>query len=148
MKKLILIIPLLLFGCAHKQIIKPNEPIKIIESEYGKERAKLPVNVDFVEQGDQEIYFDFDSDVIKEQIYLYPYSNKSIVITGYCDERGTEEYNYKLGLRRAEAVKEYIKEITQCDIEVVSKGKGMAGKGKEHWDKDRKVVIEYKKEGK
>ena len=32
----------------------------------------------------------------------------NVVVSGHCDERGTNEYNYALGHRRAEAVKSYL----------------------------------------
>lgn len=33
---------------------------------------------------------------------------KSVTIAGHCDERGTVEYNYALGARRAESAKSYL----------------------------------------
>lgn len=35
-------------------------------------------------------------------------SSKDVTIEGHCDERGTNEYNYALGARRAEATKSYL----------------------------------------
>lgn len=35
-------------------------------------------------------------------------SSKDVTIEGHCDERGTNEYNYALGARRAETTKSYL----------------------------------------
>jgi len=52
--------------------------------------------------------------------------NTKFLLTGHCDERGSDEYNNELGKRRAEAVKNYLVENYDIDpsrIETVSKGK-------------------------
>lgn len=58
---------------------------------------------------------------IQENIALI----KRIKIAGYADQRGTIEYNYALGERRANAVKKYFvsKQIPANLIEVISYGK-------------------------
>ena len=62
----------------------------------------------------QDIFFDYDADAIrtdaeatlsKDASYLVSHSNVRIVIGGYCDERGSDEYNLALGQRRADATK-------------------------------------------
>jgi peptidoglycan-associated lipoprotein len=40
--------------------------------------------------------------------FLKGYPNARVTIEGYCDERGSTEYNLALGQRRANAVKEYL----------------------------------------
>ena len=64
------------------------------------------------------IHFAFDSDVVNTQKYaaelntivsvLKEFSNTNVVITGYTDHKGSNAYNNKLSLRRAEAVKKYL----------------------------------------
>src|SRR5690554_4098971 len=66
------------------------------------------------------IHFEFDKDVVDTQKYseelstivsvLKEFSNEDVVITGYTDHRGSDAYNNKLSLRRAEAVKKYLVE--------------------------------------
>ena len=62
------------------------------------------------------VHFDFDSSEIRadaapvleaaaEQLNA---SGLTVVIAGYCDDRGTEEYNLALGDRRAAAVRRYM----------------------------------------
>lgn len=51
--------------------------------------------------------------------------NKSIIVEGHCDERGTREYNLALGDRRANAVKNYLVAmgVSASRIRTVSYGK-------------------------
>ena len=78
--------------------------------------AKKEFNDAIVELGNM-VHFDFDSFEIKEEYrpllqakaeLLKKYDNVTIVIEGYCDERGTEEYNLALGERRARAAYEFL----------------------------------------
>lgn len=66
------------------------------------------------------IHFDFDKAEIKPKAreilkkkaeWLLNHPEYSVKIEGYCDERGTEEYNLALGQRRAEAAKKYLVEL-------------------------------------
>lgn len=65
----------------------------------------------------QVVYFDFDSSLVKssEQGKAESVGNEmkakplaKLMIDGHCDERGTEEYNRSLGLRRAAALREFL----------------------------------------
>jgi len=62
----------------------------------------------------QDIFFDYDTDDIradaqatlsKDASYLVSHPGVKVVIGGYCDERGSDEYNLALGQRRAESTK-------------------------------------------
>jgi peptidoglycan-associated lipoprotein len=62
----------------------------------------------------QDIFFDYDTDELrndaqatlsKNASYLASHTNVRIVIGGYCDERGSDEYNLALGQRRADSTK-------------------------------------------
>jgi len=48
-----------------------------------------------------------------------------LTIEGYCDDRGSSEYNLALGSRRADAVKSYMVSlgVSASRIALVSKGK-------------------------
>jgi peptidoglycan-associated lipoprotein len=63
------------------------------------------------------VYFDFDSSAVKASErsklgtvadYMKAHSADALSIEGHCDERGTEEYNRSLGVRRATALREEI----------------------------------------
>jgi peptidoglycan-associated lipoprotein len=62
----------------------------------------------------QDIFFDYDTDAIrsdaqatlsKDAGYLASHPDVKIVLGGYCDERGSDEYNLALGQRRADSAK-------------------------------------------
>jgi peptidoglycan-associated lipoprotein len=62
----------------------------------------------------QPIFFDYDtydirqdaqSTLSKDADYLIAHPNIKVVIGGYCDERGSDEYNLVLGQNRAQAAK-------------------------------------------
>lgn len=62
----------------------------------------------------QDIFYDYDSADVrpdaqatlsKDASYLVSHPNIHIVIGGYCDERGSNEYNIGLGQNRADAAK-------------------------------------------
>jgi peptidoglycan-associated lipoprotein len=63
------------------------------------------------------IHFDFDKSELKPEArdilekkadILKEYPQVTMVIEGYCDERGTQEYNLALGERRARAAYEFL----------------------------------------
>lgn len=94
------------------------------------------------------VYFDTNSYFISNDesikiIQSLDKETKSFYIIGYCDERGTNEYNYELGLKRANAVKEYLESIGyfDCKFELLSYGKNYSNHGCSFWNEDRKVVI-------
>lgn len=82
----------------------------------------------------QDIFFDYDSADIrsdaqsvlaKDASYLNSHSDIKIVIGGYCDERGSNEYNLALGQNRAEAAKNALVNagVAASRIRVISYGK-------------------------
>lgn len=80
------------------------------------------------------VLFDFDKsfvrpegrDVVRERVYdkLVEFGVKEIEVIGHTDARGTEEYNYALGLRRATAVAEFLTDLgfPSENIEILSGG--------------------------
>jgi len=64
------------------------------------------------------VHFSFDSDIVDTQTYatelntivsvLKEFGDTDVVITGYTDHKGSNAYNDRLSLRRAEAVKNYL----------------------------------------
>ncbi|MCW6508240.1 peptidoglycan-associated lipoprotein Pal [Lichenifustis flavocetrariae] len=61
----------------------------------------------------------------KQAVWLARYGNYAFTIEGHADERGTREYNFALGSRRADAVKEYLvaKGIPAARMHTISYGK-------------------------
>ncbi|MDR4499868.1 MAG: peptidoglycan-associated lipoprotein Pal [Nitrospirales bacterium] len=82
-----------------------------------------------------DVFFDYDQYSLQEndlnalatnaQVLLARYPKKKVLIEGHCDERGTEEYNLALGIRRAQAVKEYLVDlgVPAEKMQVLSYGK-------------------------
>jgi peptidoglycan-associated lipoprotein len=101
----------------------------------------------------KDIYFEFDSYIIKSDYFpklneignwLKQHKNIKIAIEGYCDERGTIEYNLALGQKRAEAVKNYLVKlgIGETSIKTISFGKELpvdSGHGEDAWAKNRRA---------
>jgi peptidoglycan-associated lipoprotein len=65
----------------------------------------------------RDAFFDYDSAEIRPDArtalqrtadFLKNYPNAHVTVEGYCDDRGSTEYNLALGQRRANAVKEYL----------------------------------------
>lgn len=81
-----------------------------------------------------KIYFDYNKSDLREDHYailnraissLTHNPKASILITGNCDVRGSDEYNLKLGKRRGDTVQNYMlqKGIPEERIKIVSRGK-------------------------
>jgi peptidoglycan-associated lipoprotein len=82
----------------------------------------------------QDAFFDFDQSLIREDAkqplqrdaeILKSHPELKVTIGGYCDERGTSEYNLALGNRRAEAVKRYLVAlgVEPAQMKTISYGK-------------------------
>ncbi len=61
----------------------------------------------------------------KQAAWLNHYNRYAFTIEGHADERGTREYKFALGARRAEAVKDYLiaKGVAASRIKTISYGK-------------------------
>ena len=92
------------------------------------------------------IYFDFDSYELtyksKQNLdlliqYLLKNKDKSITLSGYCDNIGEKNYNYNLGLKRAKETMNYLNKygIEKSRIKIISYGKKF----------ERKVIININK---
>lgn len=80
------------------------------------------------------VYFSFDSWEVNPDVrsrldataaWMIRFPNYELTIEGHTDVRGTESYNMVLGAKRAQAVKEYLKNlgIPSRRVDVVSFGK-------------------------
>ena len=98
------------------------------------------------------IHFAFDSSeltaesrgILKRKAeILQQYPQLTLVVEGYCDERGTVEYNLALGDRRARASFEYLKVLGVADsrMSIVSFGEEKPldpGHDESAWSKNRR----------
>lgn len=102
----------------------------------------------------KDIHFDFDMSAIrpadrdillKNANYIFANKNvKTVKIEGYCDERGTAEYNLALGQRRADEAKKYLTVVgvDKSRMETISYGKEKPvdpRHNEEAWAKNRRA---------
>ena len=89
---------------------------------------------DFSENVGDRVFFDTDSTQLsataqatlaKQARWLAQYPNYAFTIEGHADERGTREYNFALGARRAAVTKDYLiaRGISASRIRTISYGK-------------------------
>jgi peptidoglycan-associated lipoprotein len=106
-----------------------------------------------------DAYFDYDkaslradalktlqSDSVELRNILSQYPEYKLQVEGYCDERGSAEYNLALGEKRAEAAKDYL-----VGVGIPSTQLSTVSYGKEHqicddhdeacWQKNRRIHI-------
>jgi peptidoglycan-associated lipoprotein len=107
----------------------------------------------------EDAYFDYDrhslrpdaikalqSDAVELRDILKNYPDYKLTIEGYCDERGSAEYNLALGDARGKAAKEYLVQVGIPDgqLAVVSYGneKQLCQEHSEScWQKNRRIHI-------
>lgn len=102
----------------------------------------------------ENIYFGFDKYDLSEDMKFAAQSNAGklkgiksgtvIKVEGNCDEWGTDEYNYALGLKRAKAVKDSLvmEGISESAVSVVSFGESnpvCSEKNSACWQKNRRA---------
>jgi peptidoglycan-associated lipoprotein len=99
------------------------------------------------------VYFDYDSAVLTEEAkgileqnaeWLREHPALDVQVEGHCDERGTVEYNFSLGQRRADAVRDFLVShgINPDSIHTISYGEERPvdpGHDEEAWRKNRRV---------
>ena len=104
---------------------KAEEIIAIQEEiELNKKKAiekKMKQEMEFMRKFEQEdIHFDYNSAMLLEGArlillekanWLLNNEDSNIIIEGFCDERGTVEYNLALGERRAESAKTFLVDL-------------------------------------
>jgi len=89
---------------------------------------------DFVVNVGDRVFFESDSTDLtptavatldKQAQWLSRYPRYTFLIEGHADERGTREYNFSLGARRAQTVREYLasRGVAGSRIRTVSDGK-------------------------
>ncbi len=89
---------------------------------------------DFAVNVGDRVFFDSDSSELnaqgiatldKQAQWLNQYTRYSFTVEGHADERGTREYNFALGARRAETVKNYLtaKGVSASRMRTISYGK-------------------------
>ncbi|QFU15477.1 peptidoglycan-associated lipoprotein Pal [Microvirga thermotolerans] len=89
---------------------------------------------DFVVNVGDRVFFETDQTDLtptavatldKQAQWLNRYPNYTFIIEGHADERGTREYNFSLGARRAQTVRDYLvsRGVNASRLRTVSYGK-------------------------
>lgn len=136
---------------AKKRVVGPTEPDTVEEpdirgGEYDSDAAL------------KTAYFDYNKSALRKDSkaalkenaeYLKDNVNLEILIEGYCDERGTIEYNMVLGQRRASAVRNYLGKlgISRGRISTISYGEERPvdyGHNEAAWSKNRRAEIKVR----
>lgn len=118
--------------------------------------AEASVTSEAAEAGVEEtaVYFDFDKFNIRDDMVSVvenvagqlsaSHSGDTIKIEGNCDEWGTDEYNYALGLKRAKSVKDTLVAhgVSATNLKLISYGESnptCTEKNEACWSKNRRV---------
>jgi peptidoglycan-associated lipoprotein len=164
---LLLALVFLTTGCSEKNVTPMQEPIDSMsvdgnidniqsvnengeEMQDGVSGKKTPL-----EEGLEVVYFDFEQYDVRddmenllqdngEKLNSDTYRASSIKLEGNCDEWGSDQYNYALGLKRARAVKEFLvgEGIDESRFSIISYGESnniCKAKTQECWAKNRRV---------
>ena len=114
--------------------------------------APIPGSLqDFTVNVGDRVYFDLDQHTVRADAqpildaqarWLQQYPQVAVRIEGNADERGTREYNFALGARRATAVRDYLasRGVSASRIETISYGRERpidGGANEEAWARNR-----------
>ncbi|MGO4870636.1 MAG: peptidoglycan-associated lipoprotein Pal [Roseiarcus sp.] len=110
-----------------------NNADDALNGAYGAAGAPGSVQ-EFASSVGDRVFFDTDSTELtatgqatldKQAAWLNQYPRYTFTIEGHADERGTREYNFALGARRAETTKDYLiaKGVSAARMKTISYGK-------------------------
>ncbi len=154
-------------GCANKEVVKTEEPVKaatvapeppkvvpppVVEPKVEPKPVEAPVAAPVALPSFEAVYFDFDKSDLRQDArdvlnknaeILKAQPDTKIKIEGNCDARGSAEYNLALGERRAKSALQYLITlgIAADRISTISYGKEKANadaNDESAWSKDRK----------
>ncbi len=125
-------------GCAHQKATRAASALPTASSTAAPAAASTPapsVAAQAATRPDlSPIHFGFDDTIVQKTdeptlysigSYLATHLQATLSIAGYCDERGTVEYNIALGDRRAQAARDFIARlgVSPARVRTVSYGK-------------------------
>lgn len=117
--------------------LQPGGGISSVSSSGMSERQRAELTKEekaAIEAGLQDVFFGYDQWVIsdsgmnalnRDAEWLKTHPGAVMKVEGHCDERGTGEYNFVLGEKRAKAARSYLVEmgVSPKQIAIVSYGK-------------------------
>ncbi|MCE4223778.1 peptidoglycan-associated lipoprotein Pal [Methylobacterium sp. C25] len=129
------VLPLAVALCAALSVAACSNDKDLADaSAFGAGAATPGSAQDFVVNVGDRVFFESDSTDLtptatatldKQASWLQRYPRYTFLIEGHADERGTREYNFSLGARRAQAVQDYLSSrgIAGSRMRTVSYGK-------------------------
>jgi peptidoglycan-associated lipoprotein len=149
------------FSVEEKDLNGTAQEIKMSDKTQQKSEINLNIDIDYLNTQFESIYFDFDKFTIRENMLPKLNSNvkiitskeaitKNIIIQGNCDEWGTDEYNYALGLKRAQVIKEALiaEGVNEDRLRIISYGESnpiCLERKDECWAKNRRTDFNIEK---
>ncbi len=141
---------------ASEEVVVDTENVTPQDSSVGENRYSDSVEKSManLENDLSSVYFDYDKFVIRSDMQTNiatsvtiangSASNFNIKLEGNCDEWGSDEYNFALGLKRASAVKKAMiaDGVNESRITMVSYGESnptCSNKTQDCWAKNRRV---------
>lgn len=151
MKKLIMSVlalfsVMLITGCSSKEDVIENVDT-VVKIDTTKEQKRVLLDSDL-----QNVYFYFDKYELDDKANVVVINNAGVIkslpnngltVEGHTDEWGSDEYNYALGLKRAESVKAKLVHEGVTNVSTVSFGESKptcTEKTVECWLKNRRAV--------
>jgi len=144
------------------QVDKKLNEVKLIDEAKTVDNTSVKsdnLNTVSLKDSIQSIYFDYDKFDLSENMQevalsnykiLHNYSGEyKVILEGNCDEWGSDEYNYALGVKRADSVKKAMVSFGIADekLSIISYGESdpkCSAHTKECWDKNRRVDYKIK----
>lgn len=168
----------LIIACAERKIYIPDgketaetvkkeekaeiEKIKPSEEELSFTASQMAEIIKKLQEEIGDIHFDYDKyDIRQEDLptlkkvasNMQKYSKLRVIIEGHCDERGTNDYNFALGQKRANSAKQYLISlgIPSSKIDIISYGEEKpicTEQNESCWQKNRRAHFVFIEEGK
>jgi len=111
-------------------------PVAAEDSPFGEPGRPVPLALqqEFAQTAGDRVYFAFDSHALspearealtRQAYWLSLHAQVRVMVAGNCDERGTRQYNFALGSRRAAAARDFLVEhgVAASRIRTVSYGR-------------------------
>lgn len=144
------VIAAILISCSQKPV--DGEMMAAPNPRPSEKRPSQPARKDMDLQEElKPAFFDYDKSFIRSDArkaieenaaWLKQHPEVQVQIEGHCDERGTREYNYRLGAKRADGAKELLVKmgVAADRIDTVSYG-ALDGQNPKTWQRYRKAVF-------
>ena len=145
------------------EVVTPQpepQPLAEIKVEPKEERVVkiAPPPVEILPPTRLEVQFDYDSAVLTQAAqqliklhadFLINNPQQTVLVEGHADERGSDKYNFALGLERAKVVREALLKIgaKPSQLRTLSLGEKqpkISGKGESAWRENRRAAFTYK----